>query len=131
MDSSKFLAKSLGIYFIIICGAFFLDKERFIHLTQSLVSNEPLMFLTGFFTLILGILMVVGHPVWRWNWRVIVTIIGWLVLLKGASILIYPPYIQTVSKLFVENANFAYIALCIDLVLGLILCYFGFRRRAD
>ena len=128
MDVSKFLAKSLGIYLIIVCASFFIDQTRFTHLAEALVNNEPLLYVTGFFTLILGILMIVGHPIWRWNWRVIVTLIGWMVFIKGASILLYPPYIKTLTHYFVENPYFAITALGIDLVLGLILCYYGFRK---
>lgn len=129
MDISKFLAKAIGIYFIIICTAFFINMEKFLNLIQTLVNDAPLMFVTGFFTVILGILMVVGHNVWRFNWRVIITIIGWLILLKGASILLYPPYIQTITKIFIENAYFAFISLGTNFIVGLILLYYGFIHK--
>lgn len=131
MNISKFLAKSLGIYLIIVCFAFFIDKQRFIHITQSLVSNEPLMFVTGFFTLILGILMIIGHQIWQFNWRLIITLIGWLIFIKGAFILLYPPYMQTLTAYFARNDIFANITLGIDLILGLILCYYGFRHKVE
>lgn len=86
------------------------------------------MFVTGFITLILGILMVVGHNIWQWNWRLIITIFAWLVLLKGASIILYPKFIDKTTILFMLNLDFAYVLVGFEFILGLLLCYFGFRK---
>lgn len=128
MDKSKFLSKALGIYFIIISLAMFLNMHQFAASVQSLVNNSSLMFVTGFFTLILGILMVVSHNIWELSWRVVITIIAWLTLVKGASIILYPQFIDQGSALFVQNMNFAYVAAGLDFILGVVLSYFGFKR---
>lgn len=86
------------------------------------------MFVTGFFTLILGLLMVVSHNIWQWNWRIVITVLSWITLFKGASIIIYPQFIDKTSLLFVQNMSFAYIAAGVDFVLGILLIYFGFKR---
>lgn len=129
MEISKFLGKVLGIYLIIVSLALLVNMEQFASNVNGLLSNSPLMFTTGFFTVILGVLMVVAHNIWQWNWRVIITIIGWIALLKGLSILFYPAWINQTSTLFIQNTTVAYIAGAIDLVLGLVLCYFGFRKE--
>lgn len=86
------------------------------------------MFIAGFFTLILGVLLVVSHNRWVWNWRVIITVIAWLTLIKGASIILYPIFIDKMTLLFLQNMNAAYVAAGIDFLLGGLLCYFGFKR---
>lgn len=128
MDVSKFLSKAIGIYLIIVSIAMLVNMHQFIVNVNNLVNNAPLMFVTGFFTLILGILMVLSHNIWQWNWRVIITIIAWISLLKGASIILYPQFIDKSTILFIQNINIAYIAAGFDFVLGVLLTYFGFKR---
>lgn len=128
MDRSKFLAKMLGIYLILVSIAVSLNLQQFINTVNSLIHDLPLMFVTGFVTLILGILMVVSHNLWQWNWRLLITIIGWIILIKGASILFFPHSIDQITNLFLQNKIVAYGAAGVDFILGLILCYFGFKR---
>lgn len=129
MDVSKFLSKVMGIYFIIISTAMFTNMQQFSNSINSLINDAPLMFVTGFFTLILGILIVVSHNIWQWNWRVIITILGWITLLKGVSIIFCPQLIDKTTVLFLQNMNVAYIAAGIDFALGVLLSYFGFRHK--
>ncbi len=128
MDVSKYLSKVMGIYLIIISMAMLIDMHQFMVNISVLLNDAPLMFVAGFFTLIIGLLAVVSHNIWQWNWRVLVTIIAWLTVIKGASIIFYPQYIEYASAQFVNSMSCAYIAAGIDLVLGLVLCYCGFRR---
>lgn len=70
MDISKFLSKVIGIYLIVVAIAMFVNTHQFMIDVNSLINDAPLMFVTGFFTLILGLLMVVSHNVWQGNWRI-------------------------------------------------------------
>ena len=128
MDVSKFLSKVLGLYLIIVSIMMITNMQQFTANVTSLINNNAAMFLTGFVTLILGLLMVVSHNVWQWNWRVIITLFSWIVLLKGLSLLLYPQFIDKTTVLFVKNADAAYIAGAFDFVLGVVLCNFGFKR---
>ena len=129
MDVSKFLSKVIGIYLLFISIAMLTNMHQFINNVNHLINDAPLMFVSGFFTLIIGILMVVGHNIWQWNWRVIITILGWLALLKGACLILEPRLIDRATIMFMHNTNCAYIAAGIDFVLGVLLLYFGFKSE--
>lgn len=129
MDNSRFLSKAVGIYLIFVSCAMFTNMQQFMTYISSLINNSSLMFVTGFFTLILGILMVLSHNIWQLNWRIILTIISWIVLLKGATIVICPEFIDQVTLLFLQNINFAYLTAGFDLIIGILLCYFGFKHQ--
>lgn len=126
---SKFLAKVIGIYLVIISLALIINMHKIAFIINSMLSNAPLMFVAGAFTLIIGALIIVSHHIWQYNWRVIITIIGWLAFLKGLSIVIFPHFVDELSSLFVHNVYFAYGCAILDLILGLVLLYFGFRRK--
>jgi hypothetical protein len=129
MDVSKFLAKVIGLYLIIVSAAMLTNMQEVLVYIAGIMDNPSLLFVTGLFTLILGLLMVVSHNVWQWNWRVLITIIAWIVLLKGSCIALCPQWIDSVTVEFLQSSNVAYIAAGFDLALGILLCYFGFRRQ--
>ena len=128
MDLSRFLAKCFGIYFLILTLAMFTNMPQFMQRIDSLIHDSNAMFVTGFFTLILGVMLVVGHNIWEKNWRVIITIIAWLTLLKGVLILYYPSGLSEFSMSIMGSATAAYCSAAFDFALGCILVYCGFRR---
>ena len=128
MDKSKFLSKVLGIYFLIISVGMFMSMPQFTANVKVLISNPSILFVSGFFTLILGLLMVVSHNIWQWSWRVVITIIAWIIVWKGVTYIFFPHMIDQSSTLFVQNMKFAYTAAFMDLILGLFLTYMGFKK---
>lgn len=130
MDVSKFLSKVFGLYEIIISIAMMMNMNHFITDIEAMMNNGPLMLYIGCITVIMGLLLVVSHNIWMWEWRVLVTIVSWIVLLKGVSILLFPHALDPVTIQFLENNPFAWSVAGFDLLLGLLFCYFGFRRKA-
>lgn len=129
MDVSKFLSKVIGIYLVLISGAMFFNMHQFNVYLTKLLYDEPLMFSMGFFTLIIGILMVVSHNIWQPRWTIIITLLSWLTLFKGLSMILFPHATDNLTTLFIQSSNIAYSAAGFDLVLGLILVYTGFRCK--
>jgi hypothetical protein len=131
MDMSKFLAKVLGIYFLLLGISMLMNMHYFIVNFQEIIKNTPLMLVTGFFILILGVLMVVSHNIWQWSWQVLITIIGWMILLKGVSTIFYPQYIDQAIILLAQNQHIVYSSAVLNFILGIILSYFGFKRKTS
>lgn len=129
MNTSTYLARVIGLYLVLVSAAMLINLPLFLNQVSLLIQNASLMYFAGFTTMILGLLLVVGHNIWEWSWRLIVTLFGWIVLLKGVSLLFYPQFLGMLSVRFVNDATLAYYVAVIDLVLGLVLCYNGFRRK--
>ncbi len=129
MDISKFLSRVLGVYFLIISTLMVMNLQQFTANVNQLINAPALMFITGFFILIIGLLMVISHNIWQWNWRIIITFIAWLILIKGIVILFDPSSIDNLSLLFIENKTFAYGCAAVNFLLGLLLSIFGFNDR--
>lgn len=128
MNSSKFLAKVMGLYLVIVSLGLLCNMQHFNLYIQHLMHDESALWISGFFTLILGILLVVSHNIWKWHWSVIITIFAWLCLIKGLSLINYPQAIDKITTLYLQNSYIAYSAGIVDFLLGIILCYFGFRK---
>lgn len=128
MDKSKFLSKAMGIYFIIVSIALILNMKQMTYLMSGYITSPSLLFTTGIITVILGILLVLYHNIWQWNWTVIITVLSWLILVKGISIILFPHFMSFVTMLFVQNHYFEYGGLGLDFLLGIYLSYMGFKR---
>jgi hypothetical protein len=125
MDTSIFLAKALGLYFIIFSIILLINSRKIQNYIIEM-SVGPFMLFSGMIALIIGILMVVSHNVWESDWRVAITLIGWIILIKGIVRLLFPEYSFRMVKDFVENTVAFYITDVLILILGLWLAYMGF-----
>jgi hypothetical protein len=74
--------------------------------------------------------MVLTHNIWSGGTlTVLVTLVGWIALIKGALFLIVPP--GSSSAFFLNGFRYQqlfYVYAAIALIVGLYLTYGGFRR---
>jgi len=126
---TSFLSKLLGLYCILVGLALMVRKEAAVETVNLLVHNAPLLYVLGVITLLIGLAMVLGHNVWSGGaLPVIVTLIGWLALIKGALFLFLSP-LQAVGLYWgcFHYQRFFYVYAAISVVLGVYLTYGGFR----
>ena len=126
MVLSIFLAKTIGLYLVIVSTALMLKADEFKPMMLEMLKNPSLVSFSGILTLIFGILIVVSHNIWVMDWRVIITILGWLTLLKGIMRLFYPEFVMKKATKCVENKASYNIMMLITLFIGLVLLYFGY-----
>ena len=69
--------------------------------------------------------MILAHNIWVKNWQIIITILGWLSLIKGLSLLFMPELVKKYTK-NIEKSQFLPYALVLGIIIGLIITYFGF-----
>lgn len=87
--------------------------------------NKSQMFpaMMGAFTLLLGMLIVNYHNVWVKDWTVLVTIIGWLLLIEGVCYIVFPKQLVAFfNRLPRSQSGWGILTLSMGLLFG----YFGF-----
>lgn len=126
MDISLFLAKVMGLYFVIISLSVLINKNRMLSIITGIIQNPSLQFMMGLNILIIGIILILSHNVWVASWQIIITIISWLILFKGILNITFPSLAQSMTKPFLHSQVMPYISVLINFLLGLFLCYYGF-----
>lgn len=121
---SNYLAEIWGISIVVVCLAL-LIKETYIKRLFVSFEKEEDLFAWGLATFVIGLAIVLAHNVWVKNWQVVITIIGWVSLIKGLSILFFPELMKKWVKKM-ENAQFIPFLLVIGVLLGLAITYLGF-----
>ena len=126
MDLSVYLAKVIGLYFFVVSFGLLINGKNLKPILIDFLKSPPLVFLSGFLALIIGLLLITSHNIWVMGWPVLITIIGWLSLIKGVVRVICPQFVVTKVQKWIENDTFYYITCFIVLFIGLILIYYGY-----
>lgn len=125
MQTSISLAQIVGPTFAILGLGVLFNSKQITKMANEYVKNEGLLFLTGLISLVLGLLMVQIHNYWESNWTVIITIISWVVLVKGALLLVAPKAGVNMGKKFMTETIYMVSGLSY-IVLGVYLSVMGY-----
>lgn len=125
METSIFLAKVIGLVSVISTIAVMVRYKKSLAFDEKAVKNPLFIYASGFVILILGVLLVVSHSVWVFDWRLVITIIGWLVFLKGIGRIFFPDAVKHMVEKKKNNRKFILGEVAVFLA-GLYLLYYGF-----
>jgi uncharacterized membrane protein len=95
-------------------------------MASEVVGNVTLIYLFGLIDFAAGLAIVLTHNVWVPNWRVLITLLGWLMLVRGAARILFTDRVMEFAKTIVRNKRIYPISGAVVGVLGLVLCYFGY-----
>ncbi len=128
MEVSIFLARALGVYLLVISLSMIFNHRVFFRTFQQWVQEPATITLTAFISIILGILMVLVHNVWVPDWRIVITILAWVTLIKGIVRLNFPHAVPETMEYF-HHRKIAYFSLSVlALLLAIFLIVCGFLR---
>ena len=125
MESSIFFAKLIGPYCIIVALGILLNRKTYQRVMEDFFKNSALIYLGGIFALFFGLIVVLFHNVWVAGWPVIITIFGWLGLLKGAWLIIFPRAVAKLTKVYQKNSTLLVVHSMIVFAIGVVLTFFG------
>src|ERR1700686_3666169 len=128
MQTSIFLAKLMGPIMLGAGIAMLVNRKELDALAQELLHSRVLLFLLGLIDLAIGLAIVLTHNVWVADWRLIITLLGWLLMVRGAVRILAPDQVKALGTKLLSNANLVTGSLAVTTVLGLVLCYFGYVR---
>jgi hypothetical protein len=128
MQTSLFLARLIGPVMLVIGLAVFANQRGFRDMAEEFLASRALMFLAGLVIMPAGLAIVLTHNVWTADWRVLITIFGWLCAIGGAIRLFEPPFLVKTGRAFLKQAYFTPMAAAIWVALGLLFCFFGYRH---
>lgn len=125
MESSIILAKIFGLYFGIM-GVFMLThRKRLLAMVDDYADSFGMTLNGGIMALFSGIIILVFHNIWVADWPVLMTIVGWIALLKGIIFLWYPKAIHSMKALY-SNRGAYYIVIAFVFFFAIEFLYFGF-----
>ena len=125
MDLSVFLARIFAVLYLIVGIGILLNAEYYRKAYSDMIRDTGIMYLGGAIALVIGYLMVAYHNFWVKDWSVIITIIGWLALIKGLLMFILPKTMINLTT-FVFKEKYVPVVSAVALILGVVLGYYVF-----
>jgi hypothetical protein len=130
MQRSRYLAKLIGPVMIAIGLSVLLNSGAFRTLAEQFLHSYALIFLAGVLTLVAGLALVLAHNLWVGDWRVIITILGWLCVIGGVIRVVFPQQVEAIGVLLFQYPATPIAAGTFMLVIGATLSYFGYVEGA-
>jgi hypothetical protein len=128
MPTSVFLAKLIGPLALAIGVGLVVNAAVYKKLAEEFLSSHALIYLSGFISMAAGLAIVLTHNVWAFDWRLIITLLGWLAAIGGAVRIAMPQGTQKIGRAMLGHPQGLMIAAGVWLVIGAVLCFFGYVR---
>jgi hypothetical protein len=125
-----FLGRLLGLFTLITSFWLLVERQNTISTIPALLGNRPVMLIFAIIALAGGLAIVLAHNLWAGGaLAILVTLIGWIMLLRGVFFLFLPPQATLGVLAAMQFEKFFYIYLGIPFVIGIYLTWLAFAAR--
>lgn len=126
METSILIAKIIGIIYLSFGLGIVINPELYQKLLQQLLIDPSIRILGGIMAIIIGFLILEYHNFWEADWTIVISIIGWIALIKGILLLTFPKFITIVKPVFDNEKSLRILAIFVMLI-GIVFVYLGFN----
>jgi uncharacterized protein YjeT (DUF2065 family) len=119
-----------SLVYIAVCIGILVNPQFYKKMFEDFIESPSTLYFGGVTALAVGYLILAFHNTWTKDLSVIITIFGWLALIKGIVILIQPKIIIALSKAMVKKRSFLKIEAIAVIILGLAFSFLGFCPKS-
>jgi len=125
MCLSLFFAQVIGCYLFLVSLAMLVHQARFKKMMHEFIASHTLITFSGILNLIIGLVIVVSHNVWVSQWPVVVTIVGWALLLQALMRIFFPEAFVKMMRELMAKTGYLLMSWVL-LIVGIYLIWAGF-----
>jgi hypothetical protein len=130
MQPAVFIAKLVGPAFVAVGLGILLNGPFYTSLLAEATRSPTLIYFSGLISLIPGLAILNVHRTWTSDWRVIITILGWLLVIGGVIRIVLPATTAALAAdLYSKPAVLLFVS-AIVIVVGGFLTFFGYRAAS-
>ncbi len=119
-----------SLYYLAVGIGIMMNCDFYKKLFGDVTENTSAMFFGGIAALAIGFLVVTFHNVWEMDWHVIITIGGWIALIKGVLILVCPKTMTALTKAMINKESTLKIMSVFVIIAGLFFSFLGFCPKS-
>jgi hypothetical protein len=128
MATSVFLAKLIGPILLVMGLGLLVNARSSRAMAEEFLRSDALIYLSGLISLTAGLAVVLTHSVWTADWRVVITLLGWLATLGGVFRILLPQQVQALGRAVLARPVILTVAASVLLALGALLAFAGHFR---
>lgn len=115
----------LGLAYLVIGVGMLFNPRYYRHMVGGFRENRAIAFMGGLMALIMGLAIIVFHNVWVPSVAVLVTALGWLSLVKGVALLVFPDFQQKIMEKMLSSETSIRSYGTFVIILGSVVSYIG------
>ena len=127
---TRMFARVLGPFLVIACATAGARASEMSSLISAFGANALWSWVTGSFVLVGGLVMVALHSYWRTPAAIVVSTLGWLVVLRGVLLLAFPTAFISMANSVIGMGALWRVVCILFAVLGLYLTYVGWMPQS-
>ncbi|MBP7074692.1 MAG: hypothetical protein KBA81_04830 [Rhabdochlamydiaceae bacterium] len=122
-NAAMWLASIFGPFLVILGLWMLLYCDQYTKVLNGIKGSAGLFYMNSVFNLLIGFTVLSQYDLWGWNLLVLVTILGWVMVIRGIMGLFVP---QLLIDIMMGKHGFSKVMGIIPLVWGVFLSYVGF-----
>ncbi|WP_374023882.1 hypothetical protein [Mycobacterium sp. HNNTM2301] len=123
--STRFFCRVLGPFLVVVDVTAVARASDMQSLLAQFEANSMWTFVTGAFIFLLGLTIVAAHQSWRGAAAVAVSLLGWLIVLRGLLLVAFPKFFAALANDMIGARGWWITACVVFAVVGLYLSYVG------
>lgn len=131
LATTRMFARVLGPYVTIITATAIARASDMQTLLNDFRSNSAWPWVTGAFVLLSGLIVVALHPYWRGAPAIIVSVLGWMTVLKGIFLMAVPYDYMSFADSLVGELNWWRASFAAFALLGVYLTLIGWMPTSS
>ncbi len=124
---TRMFARVLGPFFTIVAIVVAVRAPHMRDLLSEFTSSEVWPWVTGAFILMGGIAIVAFHQFWQGPAAVIVSVLGWLLVVRGILLIAFPDVFASLADRMIGAVGAWKAVYVVMALVGLYLTYVGWK----
>jgi uncharacterized membrane protein len=128
MQPAVLIARLIGPLFAVLGIGMLANQTLYAEMIPEAVRIPTLIYLSGLLALAAGLAMLNFHRAWTADWRVIITVLGWMMVIAGVIRIVLPRLTASLATTIYSGPAAIAIGGAVVLVLGGFLSFKGYRQ---
>ncbi|MDD5213850.1 MAG: hypothetical protein PHG82_05480 [Candidatus Gracilibacteria bacterium] len=118
MGNSILIGSLLGPLVLVIGISLVFNTQLYLKMIKDFIKEPVALFVSAMRGFVIGLVMIQNNNIWSMTWEMIITILGWAILIKSTLLLLIPNFFYN----FAQKCKFPKEMLKI---VGIIYALFG------
>ena len=126
MNSSIIIAKILGPTLLLMGVTYLIDPKALLAIGKEFIESRALLMISGLLAFLPGVAIVNFHNLWGFQWPVLITLFGWIMVLAGIARIGFFEQSRALGQKMFNNVLLIRISMILMLILGVFLSFKGY-----
>ena len=128
MPPAVLIARLIGPLFVAIGVGVLINAPFYVGAVIEGVHSPTLVYMSGVASMLAGLAILNAYAAWTGDWRVVVTVVGWILGIAGIVRIVIPRLVTTLATTIYSGPTALSITAVIVLVVGGFLTFKGYRE---